>query len=81
MTINPDVNIKIGTMSTHEAVDFLRSCGMSISCDTLRLGIEQGVYPWGICITGNTSPVYQIFTRQLVDWARERSMEGMVRNG
>lgn len=66
---------KIITLSTDAAANYLREQGMSISPTTLRLGIQQGVYPFGICIEAGSSPVYQIFKRLLDDWIAERSVE------
>ena len=40
----------IPTMTPQTATEYLRELGMSISPDTLRRGIQQGVYPFGICI-------------------------------
>ena len=40
----------ISTMTPQSAAEYLRARGMSISPDTLRRGIEQGVYPFGLCI-------------------------------
>lgn len=37
------------TMTPQGAAEYLRASGMSISPDTLRRGIEQGVYPFGLC--------------------------------
>lgn len=48
---------------------------MSISPDTLRRGIEQGVYPFGLCIKTDGSAVYQIFKRLLDEWIAERGAE------
>ena len=65
----------IPTMTPQTATEYLRELGMSISPDTLRRGIQQGVYPFGICIdTGNT-PVYQIFKRLLDEWIDERAVQ------
>ena len=57
----------ISTMTPQGAAEYLRACGMSISPDTLRRGIEQGVYPFGLCIKTDGSAVYQIFKRPLED--------------
>ncbi len=66
----------ITTMTPQAACERLRASGMSIGTDTLRAGIEQGVYPWGICIrTATGNPVYQIFGKLLEDWIAERAAE------
>lgn len=63
----------IETVTTQEATEILRACGMRISLETIRLGIEQGAYPFGICIRTEKSPVYQVFKKQLDQWIAERS--------
>ena len=63
------------TMTPQGAAEYLRESGMSISPDTLRRGIEQGVYPFGLCIKTDGSAVYQIFKRLLDEWIAERAVE------
>ena len=63
------------TMTPQGAAEYLRASGMSISPDTLRRGIEQGVYPFGLCIKTDGSAVYQIFKRLLDEWIAERAVE------
>ena len=65
----------ISTMTPQSAAEYLRERGMSISPDTLRRGIEQGVYPFGLCIKTDGSSVYQIFKRLLDEWIAERGAE------
>lgn len=48
---------------------------MKIQVDTLCRGIQQGVYPFGLCITGGKSPVYQIFKNLLDEWVAAHSVE------
>ena len=65
----------ISTMTPQSTAEYLRARGMSISPDTLRRGIEQGVYPFGLCIKTDGSAVYQIFKRLLDEWIAERGVE------
>ena len=66
----------IVTMTPQAACEKLRASGMKIGMDTLYSGIEQGVYPWGICIrTEKGNPVYQIFGKLLDAWIAERAAE------
>lgn len=66
---------QIETMTPQEATEELRAMGLKISVPTLRLGIQQGAYPFGICIKSqNGAPVYQIFRKQFDAWCRERSV-------
>ena len=65
----------ISTMTPQGAAEYLRARGMSIAPDTLRRGIEQGVYPFGLGIKTDGSAVYQIFKRRLDEWIAERGAE------
>ena len=65
----------ISTMTPQSAAEYLRARGMSISPETLRRGIEQGVYPFGLCIKTDGSAVYQIFKRLLDEWIAERAID------
>lgn len=63
----------IETMSLNEATEYLRQHGMRITNTTLGAGIQQGIYPFAICIQGGVKPVYQIFTRLLDEWIERRA--------
>ena len=62
----------IKTMTLAECMDHLRAHGLSISQDTLANGLEQGVYPFGVCVRGAKQRVFQIFSRLLDEWIAER---------
>ena len=62
----------IETFTVRDAAAYLREHGMRISAEPLSAGLEQGVYPFGICIRLERSPVYQIFKRLLDEWIAER---------
>ena len=62
----------IKTMTMQECMDHLRAHGLSISQDTLVNWIEQGVYPFGLCVIGGKRRVFQIFTNLLDKWIAER---------
>lgn len=65
---------KIETMNTEAAVEYLRNCGMSITPDTVRLGIQQGQFPFGTCVVSrNGSPVCTIYAKLLKQWVDERA--------
>nr|DAQ37197.1 MAG TPA: Pyocin activator protein PrtN [Caudoviricetes sp.] len=66
---------RIATLTVQDAAQYLRDRGLSISPDTLRQGIKQGVYPFGIVIEMERSPVFQIFKKQLDAWIAERTVE------
>ena len=66
---------RIVTLTPQDAAQYLRDRGLSISPDTLRQGIKQGVYHCGIVIEMERSPVFQIFKKQLDAWIAERTVE------
>jgi len=66
---------QIVTMNLNECAAYLRAHGMSISNVALANGLEQRVYPFGICIVNDNSRVFQIFKRLLDEWIEEREME------
>ena len=69
--------IMIETMTPANTVIYLREHGMRIKTETLCRGIQQGVYPFGLCITGGKSPVYQIFKNLLDEWISAHSVEAV----
>ena len=61
----------IETLTVQEACEELRALGMSISLDKLRDGIEQGVFPFGICIQMKERK-FDIFRVPFDKWISER---------
>ena len=58
------------------AVDYLRDVGFSIGKDTLQLGLQQRVFPFGDYIKAPApggQDVYLIYPALLAKWAAERS--------
>lgn len=64
---------KIETLTCNEAAKYLRERGLSICNNTLADGLEQGVYPFGVCINTGRERVFQIYKRLLDLWIAERS--------
>ena len=62
----------IKTLTVKEAAAELRKHGMAISDLSLAAGLEQGVYPFGVCIRMERSRVFQIFPVLLRQWIAER---------
>ena len=68
----------IETMTVEEARVRLRKAGLGMGVETLRSGIKQGVYPFGIYIeTVHGNAVFQVFTKLLEEWIAERSTTPM----
>ena len=66
----------ISVVSIADATERLRAEGMKISRETLREGIKQGAYPFGVGIKGaDGGMVFQVFQRKLDEWIREVSDE------
>lgn len=63
----------IETITVAEATEELRRLGLRISPDTIRDGLEQGKYPFGVHIKSrNGGNVYQIYTKLFRAWIDER---------
>ncbi len=65
--------MKIETLTPRETADYLRGLGMSTSEDTIRKGLDQGVFPFGDVVQTGSSPVYYIYRALLDKWAEERT--------
>ena len=64
---------RIETMTVREAAEILRGCGMSTTAETLRRGIEQGVFPFADYVKLDKGPVYYVYTKLLREWIAERT--------
>lgn len=62
---------RIETLTVKEAVDELRMLGMSITPERLRAGINQGVFPFGICIKMKDYE-FEIYRVPFEKWKSER---------
>ncbi len=62
---------KIETLTIKQAVDELRELGMNITPDRLRAGINQGVFPFGICIQMKNFE-FEIYRVPFEKWIAER---------
>ena len=62
----------IETMTLNQASKYLRDKGLILCSDTLADGLEQGVYPFGLCVIGGQRRVFHIFPNLLDKWIAER---------
>lgn len=64
----------IEIMSADKATEILRNEGVRISPETVRLGIQQGVFPFGDCVMkdGRISWCY-IYANKLEKWIRDKT--------
>lgn len=65
----------IETMSAAQAAEVLRAEGMRISPGKIRLGVEQGVYPFGDSVRMEKGPECTIYTSLLERWIAERQSD------
>ncbi len=65
---------KIETMSIQETCDAMRELGIGMTNATVYRGIEQGVFPFGDCITGNKQKVYRVYRKLFEKWVEERAI-------
>lgn len=63
----------IKTLTPMEASRELNAMGLRCTPETLRFGIEQGVFPFGVCIRCDKRPVYQIYDTLFRRWIAERA--------
>ena len=61
------------TLTLQQTAVRFRLAGIATSPNKIRAGIEQGVYPFGICIDLGKSKVYEIYTAQVEAWIKERA--------
>ena len=65
-------NYKVKVLTIEEATEILRAAGLSISPDTLRRGIKQGVYLFGTCIEGAKQPIFHVYEKLMDEWMKKR---------
>lgn len=58
------------TITPEEAAVLMRDVGIKIETQTLRAGIEQGAFPFGIFIERNRS-VFIISKKKLAEWIED----------
>ena len=65
----------IKALTAQEATERLRVAGLRISAETVRDGIQQGVFPFGDCVmSGDKLKWCYIYANQLENWIQEREL-------
>ncbi len=64
--------MKIETMDLQQLCDRMREFGMKTSKERISDAIEQGLYPFAICIKRDNSRIFEIYTRSFEEWAMEK---------
>lgn len=62
----------IKVLSTKQACEILMANGLKTDPQKLGLGLQQGVYPFGIAIK-DKHWAYEIYENLLIKWIKERS--------
>lgn len=65
-------NVTIDIISAERAAEKLRAMGMRISPDTVRRGVQQGVFPFGDVIDCAGGVRCYVYTKLLEKWIKER---------
>lgn len=64
----------INALTAAEATERLRAAGLRISPETLRSGIQQGVFPFGDCVADGSKVKWcYIYSNLMEEWIAERS--------
>lgn len=65
----------IQTMTLNQTVARLRQLGVSTTEARVARAIQDGMYPWGICIPGKKNNCFEIYTKLFDQWVAERAIE------
>lgn len=60
-----------GILNIQETTEQLHRWGMKISPETVRFGIQQRVFPFGDCISGEKHPIFFVYEKLLNEWAAQ----------
>lgn len=71
---------EMNVLTAAEATEILRRCGLRISPEILRAGLQQKAFPFGTFIQGEKTPRCYIYENQLESWIRARSREEETEN-
>lgn len=67
------------TITPAEAAEIMRKCGISCSAPTVRAGLEQRVFPFGVAVETDSSYVYMIFRNRFTRWIDEMTGSSQTR--
>lgn len=65
----------IETMTIQELYQRMRELGMKTSVSHISNAIEQGVYPFAVCIKGPKNRIFEIYTKKFEQWVEEMSAD------
>lgn len=65
----------VETMTVIEVTDALRGLGIRTSTERVMRFLEEGAYPWGICVQGNGKRLVEIYAKKFWEWVDEIAEE------
>ena len=70
-----DKEDKFSHIQQATSTEIMRASGMSMTTNTLRAGLQQGVFPFDDYIEREKGPVYHINKKLFDRWMAERAVE------
>ena len=64
----------VKTLTINETLERLRAHGVAMGPEILSMGIEQGAFPFGVCVHKDRRNFF-IFERLLDEWIAARAVE------
>lgn len=69
---------QVGYMTPDEVAIKFREAGMKTSTQRIRAGIEQGIYPFGVCIYMGKNREFEIYPALVDKYIEERLKNNQV---
>ena len=58
-----------------QATEVLRAQGWKISPEMVRMGVQQGQFPWGTCIMKGGTPRTFVYVQPMMRWIQSQKGE------
>jgi hypothetical protein len=71
--MNEISDFRVPTLTLNELAALFRRVGISTTEVKLADGIEQGVYPFGVCIRSAKGRNFEIYEQKVLEYLSERS--------
>jgi len=62
----------VETLTLEQTAQIFRTAGVSTTAPKIADGIEQGVYPFGVCIQGKARK-FEIYKKKVYEYLNERA--------
>lgn len=68
-------HLHVPTLTTAETAQLFRTAGMATTAQKIAAGIEQQVYPFGVCIKSDKGArKFEIYAKQVREYIKERAL-------